>query len=664
MVEKSTKADMKTAGNSKKAGMNKVNGLITIALTILGAVLFFLSYTTGYYIFGQMNSPLITGLICAAIVAACASIAAMRKYPDKLWAKLITFFVTGFLAAAAILILGDRVEGIGNCIVTDYDSGHGGEEAIYMSLVGAGCLLAAMIFNIIGAFVHNGNAPISRAKRNGLVAGAGIVAAAAIFGMISLTGISMPGKAAGGGAVGSTTGGEYKVTFSQENGNTEGMPDYQFLSADLGMLVKMDSRFNIDVLLTLDGKGKYTIVSDAYVIDSGKRVEIGDASGLGLVCRTTSEGTYTDNGNGSVTTSPAEHVKFELHTDSYSAQMKDLMNIDLNGSNEDGDYDSADFPVLLDYVPETTWTLSDGSIETWAKGAGGAGGEYKITFSQENGNVEGMPGYQFLSADLGMLTRMDSRFYIDVLLTLDGAGGYTIVSEAYVVDSGKRVEIGDPSGLGIVCRTTSEGTYTDDGNGSVTTGAAQHVKFELHTDTYSAQMKDLMNIDLNGSNEDGDYDSADFPVLLDYIPETIWTLSGSDIVTYEKAEDAAAGATGATTETAAEEEPAAETPATDAPEAGAAQAPAADASAAGLEVASDDGATKMVFGADGTYKFIFEQYGIEDAGTYKFEGGVLTLTDANGKKTVAEGDPLKLHYAFSQSDQLTGDFTIPAGNMP
>ncbi len=44
--------------------------------------------------------------------------------------------------------------------------------------------------------------------------------------------------------------------------------------------------------------------------------------------------------------------------------------------------------------------------------------------------------------------------------------------------------------------------------------------------------------------------------------------------------------------------------------------------------------------------------------------GILTLTDVNGKESVGEGeDPIKLHYAYSASDQLTGDYTIPASTF-
>lgn len=69
----------------------------------------------------------------------------------------------------------------------------------------------------------------------------------------------------------------------------------------------------------------------------------------------------------------------------------------------------------------------------------------------------------------------------------------------------------------------------------------------------------------------------------------------------------------------------------------------------------------MTFYPDGTYRFWFGNFSIEDLGIYTYKDGILTLTDVNGKESVGEGeDPIKLHYAYSSSDQLTGDYTIPA----
>lgn len=36
-----------------------VMGVLSLLLNIVGLVLFFVSYTTGYYKFGEMNSPMI-----------------------------------------------------------------------------------------------------------------------------------------------------------------------------------------------------------------------------------------------------------------------------------------------------------------------------------------------------------------------------------------------------------------------------------------------------------------------------------------------------------------------------------------------------------------------------------------------------------------------------
>ena len=77
---------------------------------------------------------------------------AMEKCGGKMWTRFLTFAVTALLVAGAMLLIGDRVEGIGNCIVTDYDSGHGGEEAIYYSLAASGAMLLGMIFNVVGSF--------------------------------------------------------------------------------------------------------------------------------------------------------------------------------------------------------------------------------------------------------------------------------------------------------------------------------------------------------------------------------------------------------------------------------------------------------------------------------------------------------------------------------
>ena len=129
-----------------------VMGVLSLLLNIVGTVLFFVSYTTGYYKFGEMNSPMILSFFLVGIGMEIFSLLAMVKWGDKMWTRFLTFAITALLVAGAILLIGDRVEGIGNCIVTDYDSGHGGEEAIYYSLAASGAMLLGMIFNVVGSF--------------------------------------------------------------------------------------------------------------------------------------------------------------------------------------------------------------------------------------------------------------------------------------------------------------------------------------------------------------------------------------------------------------------------------------------------------------------------------------------------------------------------------
>ena len=90
-------------------------------------------------------------------------------------------------------------------------------------------------------------------------------------------------------------------------------------------------------------------------------------------------------------------------------------------------------------------------------------------------------------------------------------------------------------------------------------------------------------------------------------------------------------------------------------------APAENTEVQSVTIVSDDEGTKMTFNSDGTYRFDFEAYSIVDEGTYTYEGGVLTVKDANGVEYTAEGDPMHLHYGYSGApDQLTGEYTIPA----
>ena len=642
----------------KNFSRETITGAVVIALSVLGIILFALNYSTGYYIYGQMNSVVITICAIGAVILECAAVFCLNKFSDAWWPKLLTFGVTALLAFSAMTLIGDRVEGIGNCILTDYDSGHGGEEAIYMSLGGAIAWLAAMVFNIIGAFGKDA-AEDKDAKPSvkwSLCGAGALVLVAVLIPSLILGGIFVPKAASGtpgapsaqnGGTAAdpSAVAGTYTVKLSGAEGNVDKVKDFQFQCGNLSGLMNYDTRLTLDLSLTLNADGTYSLFSDGYVIEAGKRAVIGDDTGLGMISQMTAEGTYTVNEDGTVTTSPATHAVFELQLDTYSSQMRGPASYKL-GEDEmaDGKYDSAEYPVVLESVPEAVWTLSGSEIVSYAKPSGVKAGTYTVKLSGAEGNVDLVQSKQFQCGNLSGLMNYDTRLTLDLSLTLNADGTYSLFSDGYVIEAGKRAVIGDDTGLGMISQMTAEGTYTVNEDGTVTTSPATHAVFELQLDTYSSQMRGPASYKL-GEDEmaDGKYDSADYPVVLESVPEAVWTLnSDMTIAAYTIPSD---------------EQPEAE------PSAQPADKPAAPA-AESVTIISDDGGTKIVFNPDGTYSFLFESYNIEDKGTYTYESGILTLTyEGSDKQLTGEGDPIKLHYVYSGSDQLTGDYTIPVSTF-
>ncbi|MBQ6565341.1 MAG: hypothetical protein IJL88_15640, partial [Clostridia bacterium] len=417
-----------------------VTGILVIALTVLALVLFALGFSTGYYTFGQMNSVLVTVCFGAAIVLECAALVCLNKFPGAVLPKLITFGVTALLAFGAMTLVGDRVEGIGNCILTDYDSGHGGEEAIYLSLGGALAAIAAMVFNIIGSFGKD--AEEAKAKRGGktaLLAAGAVLMVGILIPSLMLGGLLTSKKAAPSATVAANTGaaGKYEVTLSGAEMNLDMLQDYQFQCGKLHGLMNVDSRLTTALTLTLNADGTYSLLSDAYCVEAGKRAVIGDDTGLGMVSTMKAEGTYVVNQDGTVTTSKANHAVFQLGLDTYSSQMRAPASYKL-GEEEmaDGTYDSAEHPVVLDAVPETVWTLADGKITAYAKNTN-VTGTYTVVLSGAEMNLDILQDYQFQCANFAGFLVYDSRFTLDMKLDLDGAGNYKLTSDAYVVESGK-----------------------------------------------------------------------------------------------------------------------------------------------------------------------------------------------------------------------------------
>lgn len=123
-----------------------------VILTVIGMVLFLLSYTTGYYVFGQMHSVMIMVCLFASVVAELAGAYLREENPRKEWPYLFMTAVVVLLCWSVGMILMDRVEAVGTCVLTDFDSGHGGEQAVYMCFVAILLFLAAVVMGIVKSF--------------------------------------------------------------------------------------------------------------------------------------------------------------------------------------------------------------------------------------------------------------------------------------------------------------------------------------------------------------------------------------------------------------------------------------------------------------------------------------------------------------------------------
>ena len=66
----------------------------------------------------------------------------------------------------------------------------------------------------------------------------------------------------------------YTVTYNLNDGNTENMPGFQFLSGNMKGITSYDSRMYVEIDLTLDGKDGYKLVSDCYVMEKRQRLEM------------------------------------------------------------------------------------------------------------------------------------------------------------------------------------------------------------------------------------------------------------------------------------------------------------------------------------------------------------------------------------------------------
>lgn len=130
--------------------------LAAVPLLVIGAVFFGLSYTTGYnqIVYGEKNSIIITVFIVviAVILAALLTLQMLEKFDRKEIYNIAMVVLAALFILCTLLLLVDRVDAIGNCIVAPWDAGHGGEDSCYLAFVAMGCWILALAGDIVGCF--------------------------------------------------------------------------------------------------------------------------------------------------------------------------------------------------------------------------------------------------------------------------------------------------------------------------------------------------------------------------------------------------------------------------------------------------------------------------------------------------------------------------------
>ncbi len=83
-----------------------------------------------------------------------------------------------------------------------------------------------------------------------------------------------------------------------------------------------------------------------------------------------------------------------------------------------------------------------------------------------------------------------------------------------------------------------------------------------------------------------------------------------------------------------------------------------DVAAFRVEYRSFDPGSELTLNKDGSYLFSVPTEEIEEQGSYRYEDGVLTLTDKSGRQITAQGNPIKLHYAPAANSEIAAHYTI------
>ena len=126
---------------------------ITAICSIVGLILSILSYFTGYYVLGEMNSIWMFIAIGTAILVQIVNFILNIKIKNEWIFTILNAFISILMIISFALLIGDRVEGIGFTIVTQFDAGHGGAEACYLSFGACGAWLLGSILQIVESFL-------------------------------------------------------------------------------------------------------------------------------------------------------------------------------------------------------------------------------------------------------------------------------------------------------------------------------------------------------------------------------------------------------------------------------------------------------------------------------------------------------------------------------
>lgn len=188
-------------------------------------------------------------------------------------------------------------------------------------------------------------------------------------------------------------------------------------------------------------------------------------------------------------------------------------------------------------------------------GAGSAKTKTYTVSYNSNFNAAEMPDYQFMKANNAFIM-YDARIYDDITLELSG-DAYTLTAESYTSDGENRYQKGDGNEIAMSIKTVASGSYTDNGDGTVTIDTPTAVDYSIQSESLSNMMSAAMSFNDDGS--DGEWTLEDTPALADMVPPTIFTLDEetSAILSYCRAEGetgtvtAPAGTDAATGETAA-----------------------------------------------------------------------------------------------------------------